>query len=407
LLRDPGQAALDAQTLSHSVIFFDSETPDNTPASWVAGAAGRARWGSVSGLKLPRFGPKNRVMMAATRLHCFRLPVFALLAVVASAQGRAQSPPAALLPPSQSTPQLPPSLSGPAQPVFTPPPPNNNAVTGVPAPAQQPLNLGPPPLPRTMPHLRPGEVALLLGAHFRPNVPITGGLHWRIYSDQPDPNGVFRLVREDRTPAPSLALPAGGYIVHVAFGLASAAKAVRLRNAPVQELFEIPAGGLRLEGRVGDVRIPSGQISFEIYRGSQFDPGEKRPIITNVMTGDVVLLPEGTYFIVSKYGDGNAVVRSDIRVQTGKLTDVTVTHRAAAIMLKLVARKGGEALADTEWAVVSPAGDVIAETKGAFPRVILAEGEYRVIARKDNRVYPPHNIKVVAGVDGEIEVLAR
>ena len=30
------------------------------------------------------------------------------------------------------------------------------------------------------------------------------------------------------------------------------------------------------------------------------------------MTGDVVLLPEGTYYIVSNYGDGNSVVRSDI-----------------------------------------------------------------------------------------------
>jgi hypothetical protein len=38
-----------------------------------------------------------------------------------------------------------------------------------------------------------------------------------------------------------------------------------------------------------------------------------------MMTGDVVLLPEGTYFIVSKYGDGNAVVRSDIRVQAASL----------------------------------------------------------------------------------------
>ena len=71
------------------------------------------------------------------------------------------------------------------------------------------------------------------------------------------------------------------------------------------------------------------------------------------------------------------MVRSDIRVQAGKLTDVTVTHRAAAIMFKLVSRRGGEALANTDWAVLSPAGDTISESKGAFPRVILAEGEYK------------------------------
>ena len=154
------------------------------------------------------------------------------------------------------------------------------------------------------------------------------------------------------------------------------------------------------------VRIPTSQISFDIYQGSQFDPGERRPIVSGVSTGEIALLPEGTYYILSKYGVGNSVVRSDIRVQAGRLTDVTVTHRAAAIMFKLVSRRGGEALANTDWAVVSPAGDTITESKGAFPRMILAEGEYKVIAKNDDKVYQ-QDIKVITGVDGEIEVLAR
>jgi len=165
-------------------------------------------------------------------------------------------------------------------------------------------------------------------------------------------------------------------------------------------------GGLRLEGRVGNVKIPPGQISFDIYQGSQFEQSDKRPIAASVQTGAVVLVPEGTYYILSKYGDGNAVVRSDIRVVAGKLTDITVTHRAAQIMFKLVSKRGGEALANTDWAVLSPAGDTITETKGAFPRVILAEGEYKVIARNDNKVYQ-QDLTVIPGVDGEIEVLAR
>jgi hypothetical protein len=182
-------------------------------------------------------------------------------------------------------------------------------------------------------------------------------------------------------------------------------KAVQLRG-DAREVFDIAAGGLSLKGQVGDVRIASGQISFDIFKGSQFDPGERRPMVSNMSTGELALLPEGTYYILSKYGDNNSVVRSDIRVQSGKLTDVTVTHRAAAIMFKLVSRKGGEALANTDWAVVSPAGDTITESKGAFPRVILAEGEYRVIAKNEDKVYQ-QDLKVITGVDGEIEVLAR
>ena len=190
------------------------------------------------------------------------------------------------------------------------------------------------------------------------------------------------------------------------FGLANVTKAVQLRSDSVREVFEIPAGGLRIEGRVGDAKIPPSQISFDLYKGSQFEPGDKRPIATNIVTGDVVLVPEGTYHIVSNYGDANSTVRSDIRVQVGKLTDTTVNHRAAIITLKLVNERGGEARANTQWSVLTPGGDTVKESTGAFPRVILAEGDYRAVARNDNRTYE-REFRVIAGVDGEVEVLSR
>jgi hypothetical protein len=56
--------------------------------------------------------------------------------------------------------------------------------------------------------------------------------------------------------------------------------------------------------------------------------------------------------------------------------------------------------------VLTLGGDVIKESTGAFPRVILAEGDYRAIARSDGRTFE-RNFKVTSGVDGEIEVIAR
>jgi hypothetical protein len=258
-----------------------------------------------------------------------------------------------------------------------------------------------------VPMVPAGKVALALSARFGKGAPaIDGGLTWRVYAARPDAKGKFKLVKEDKTPAPTVVLPAGNYIVHVGFGLATAVRPVNLRGATVREEFDLPAGALRIEGRVGDTRIPSGQVSFDVYKGSQFEAGDRRPIAEHVMTGDVVVVPEGGYYIVSHYGDANAVVRSDIRVQAAKLTDITVTHRAAAITLKLVAEKGGEALANTAWSVLTPGGDVIKESIGAFPRVILAEGEYRAIARNEGNVYQ-RDFKVVTGVDGDVEVQAQ
>jgi hypothetical protein len=293
--------------------------------------------------------------------HCCRFVLAALLAVAGASQASAQSPfPAPAAPPQQ--------------------PPAN---------------------------MKAGEGAVFASARYGTDgAAINGGLQWRVYADKPDQSGVFRLIKEDASPQPTFVLPAGNYIVHVAFGLASAAKPIQVSRETSREVFEITGGGLRLEARVGNVKIPTGQVSFDVYQGSQFEQGDKRPIASSVQTGVVVLVPEGTYYVQSKYGDGNAVVRSDIRVASGKLTDITVTHRAAQIMFKLVSKRGGEALANTDWAVLSPAGDTITETKGAFPRVILAEGEYKVIARNDNKVYQ-QDLTVIPGVDGEIEVLAR
>jgi hypothetical protein len=281
------------------------------------------------------------------------------------------------------------------------------AMAAVPASAQSPFSMPPAPPPPPPANMKAGEGAVFASARYgHDGTPINGGLHWRVYADKPDQTGVFRLVKEDTGPQPTFVLPAGHYRIHVAFGLASAAKPVQVSRETTREVIELSAGGVRIEARVGNVKIPTGQVSFDIFQGSQFEQSDKRPIASSVQTGAVVLVPEGTYYILSKYGDGNAVVRSDVRVQTGKLTDITVTHRAAQIMFKLVSKRGGEALANTDWAVLSPAGDTITETKGAFPRVILAEGEYKIIARNDNKVYQ-QDLTVIPGVDGEIEVLAR
>ena len=281
--------------------------------------------------------------------------------------------------------------------------PDSNAAS-----RPNPLLMPPPAAPsQPMTMVPAGRVALELGARFGKEAPlITSGLTWRVYSGRQDSSGNYPLVREEKVGSPTIVLPPGPYIVHVGFGLANATKPVTLRSETVREVFELPAGGLRLEGRVGDVKIPAGQISFDIYRGSQFEPGDRRPIAERVMTGDVVVVPEGTYYIVSDYGSANSIVRSDIRVQAGKLTDITVTHRAAVVTLKLVSGRGGEALANTAWSVLTPGGDVIKESIGAFPRVVLAEGDYRAIARNDGRVYE-RGFKVINGVDGDVEVLAR
>ncbi len=169
--------------------------------------------------------------------------------------------PLAVQRPPADVPSVPP---GPAQSIA--PPAGNPA----PAPKGPQLQSLPPTAVVTPSHgpsaLPAGQVPLSVSARFGRDLPaINGGLHWRIY--KPEQNGVPRLVKEDKGAAPVIALAPGNYVINVAFGLATATKAVQVRSDAVREVFEIPAGGLRIEGRVGDVRIPQGQISFDALQG--------------------------------------------------------------------------------------------------------------------------------------------
>jgi hypothetical protein len=297
-------------------------------------------------------------------------------------------------------------------------PPQAQSIAPTYPPASSPAMPIPPMM--TAPSAMPGpgfgggsqQVSLSLTARFGTpagrDLPalIPSGLLWRIFQTRPDSTGAFRAIKEDKTANPTLSLPSGDYVVHVSFGLVSAVRAVHLRDTTAREVFDLPAGGIKLEGRVGDAKIPPAAITFDIFKGSQFEQSSNVPIAQNVVTGDVVVVPEGSYHIVSNYGDSNAVVRSDIRVQTGKLTEVTVSHRAALITLKLVGERGGDAIANTSWSIITPGGDVIKESTGIFPRMVLAEGDYRAIARNEGRTFE-RDFKVVTGVDGEVEVMAR
>jgi hypothetical protein len=259
-------------------------------------------------------------------LTAWALPALLMMAIPASvsAQMFTDRPPPI---PPESVPVAP------ADAMSLAPPSGPAAVPNLPAPLLQAPVAAIPSISAPAPSApTPGQGVLALTARYGKDLPvINSGLVWRVFPDRPDATGTFKLIREEHSAAPNIVLPPGNYVVHVAFGLVSAVRPVSLKSDTDRESFVLPAGGLRIEGRVGASKIPQNQVAFSIYKGSQFDVGERAPLVPSVSAGEVALLPEGTYYIVSNYGDANSVVRSDIRVQAGKLTDVTISHRAAVI----------------------------------------------------------------------------
>ena len=259
-----------------------------------------------------------------------------------------------------------------------------------------------PSLTQQPPPITLEKVPVAASAAFPDAQPIRSGLVWRVFEDK-GATSQPTLVAKSTNPTPSFSLTPGNYIVHVAYGFASASKRLTVQSGPTSERLTVSAGALKLRGAVGDTPIPADQLRFSVYLPVGSDT-EGRLVVANAKTDDIIRLPEGTYHVVSTYGDANAIMRADLKVETGKVTEATLNHRAATVTLKLVASAGGEAFAGTAFSVLTPGGDVIREAIGAFPSVTLAEGDYVLIARHDGKVYN-RDFKVESGLDRDIEIV--
>jgi hypothetical protein len=233
--------------------------------------------------------------------------------------------------------------------------------------------------------------------------PLTSGVIWRVFSAQPGDDGELPLVLEtEQGGTTRVRLPSGNYFVHAAFGRAGATKRVTVANDNQTETLVLDAGGIILDSVVGEDRpVRSDRLSFEIMQENE--NGDLLTVVPHAAAGRVIRLSAGTYHVVSRYGNVNAIVRADIEVEAGKLTEAVMRHTGAEVTLKLVSEEGGEALANTSWTVTTQDGLTVHESVGAFPSIILAAGDYTAIAKHQDEIYS-RDFTVEAGIDRDIEV---
>ncbi|MEM0906294.1 MAG: hypothetical protein AAGJ94_02945 [Pseudomonadota bacterium] len=234
--------------------------------------------------------------------------------------------------------------------------------------------------------------------------PIGDGLIWRVFRDYPDASGQLPLVHKGRGGDLELRLPEGRYIVHAAYGRAAVSKVVELTGSTTSDALVLNAGGLMLDAILDDHNAgrAATEASFEVFANESTG----RRLVGTVTRGSIARLPAGSYHVVSKYGDVNAVRTADVVVEPGKLTRVSLRHQAGSISLKLVRREGGEAIADTAWTVFTDDGRAIYERVGAHASVTLAAGKYAVVAKHREDEFS-RTFTVESGAESEVIVLAQ
>ena len=181
---------------------------------------------------------------------------------------------------------------------------------------------------------------------------IDQGLAWRIYQSIPGKKNETKLLMTKSDASPTVSLKPGDYIVNAAFGRADVTRKITVApGATMSERFVLNAGGLRVKVLVDGAAPAANAVSYDIYSGERDQSDNRTKVVAAVKPDVVIRLNAGIYRIVSTYGDANAQVEADVTVEAGKLSEATVSHSAARVTFKLVAREGGEALPDTQWTV--------------------------------------------------------
>lgn len=299
-----------------------------------------------------------------------------------------------------------------------PAPPAVNRVQSVPISPPQAAapQAAPPPQAQAAPPARTAAAP----AHAQRPVPVTfkaliteqgprlqSGLTWRVYASKPaSEGGGFKLLSTHREAMPTAALLPGEYLVNAAYGLSNLTKRIKVEGGrSLEETFVLNTGALKLSAI-----LPNGEpvaedaVKFDILSDEEDQFGNRHVILGNAKPGVAIRLNAGAYRIESLYGDANAVVRADVTVEPGKITEATIKQTGAKITFKLVQSLGGEALADTKWTILTSAGDVVKENAGALPTHILAAGSYAVIADHGGLSYT-RKFSVESGTAKQVEVV--
>ncbi|KZL21238.1 hypothetical protein PsAD2_00527 [Pseudovibrio axinellae] len=237
---------------------------------------------------------------------------------------------------------------------------------------------------------------------------LTRGLKWRVYSSKENADGSLNLVASSQDQDAEFRLDPGTYLVHTSFGNVTATTRYELKSGVKTGTIILNAGGIRLDAALGsEQKIPREDVVFNIYDMTYDATGNRSIVASGIKPGELVPVSAGTYHVESRYGTINAVVRADIHVQAGKLTEATLHHQAGNVTLKLVSAKNKTSLANTSWTILSPGGDTVASGNGAFLDLTLAAGTYTVMARNSGDMYRDEFTVSPSVNKVEVEVLTK
>ncbi len=222
------------------------------------------------------------------------------------------------------------------------------------------------------------QQGLTLRAQLTANLrPITRPVQWRVFAVQGADEALWPQVAAVRDASPTFVLPPGAYQVRVGYGHVTAVKQLTVReNSVTDATFILNAGGLRILSHLVFVDAPGQPAATHfVYTGARDENGMRQLITKSQIQGEIIRLNAGTYHLVSRLGNANSVVETDVEVDPGVLTAVEVNHKAGVVSFA-VSGIQNDAADPVVTQILDETGAVVARIRGLNGHAILAPGDY-------------------------------
>lgn len=256
-----------------------------------------------------------------------------------------------------------------------------------------------------------GSEALDLTAKLAPNGPsLSARIKWEIYNFIKSRGGKRAQIATSNDAQPTVLLAPGKYIVRVVFGNSSTAKVIKITEGQITDAtFILNTGGLRVKPLLIAGTPPKGKEAQQwLYLVSPPEsPAPSKLVATANNPKQIHQLTAGIYELISRYGTANAIVKTNVVVTPGLLTDVEIGHKAGIVRFKLVKRRrGGAELEDVTWQLFDADGNEIIAAPDASTGEIIAPGKYQISARHKGIIYTK-TFRLKPGKTITIQVIKR
>lgn len=216
----------------------------------------------------------------------------------------------------------------------------------------------------------PGEESVSLTAHVGDlKSDLATGIRWRLR------NELHELVYDETADAFAKAMPPGIYFVEAGYGNAVLRDQFTLLEGNRLAIsFALNTSALRVLPALKG--IASNGMGSQTLVYSMSGPDRGRLVAQSSMAGEVIKLRAGFYRVENRFGPGNTVAITDVRLRPGLISGLEVTHLGGLAKLSFV----GSASAKVNWEVKVQGGPSIAVFDGLEQMIALKPGAYEAEA---------------------------